>query len=223
MRVNSQSSADMRGVALTGTAFKPFNTSNEKLDLGTTSAKWNNSYISNAAYFGSSALGAIWYNSPEGVLEVGRAGSGTQRVQIGTTRIQPVTNLGMSLGYSNRKWDQLHCDTAYIGKYNKAANGHTTLPNGTIIQWGTFEMVVPKVQWGAASKTIKLPVTFPTRNAAAIATCAWNTSWGNTNSIDRITTATASPSTSEITVLAQTTVVLSADINFSFKWVAIGY
>lgn len=47
----------------------------------------------------------------------------------------------------------------YSGDYNRNMNGYTKLPNGFILQWGTFDVQgVQAYNWGI--KTVTLPTTF---------------------------------------------------------------
>jgi len=78
----------------------------------------------------------------------------------------------MNLGSPSFPWDDL-----WLGQHSKASNGHTKLPNGFILQWGTV------AAWagtgGSVYKRITLPISFSNTNYFIVANVVPQLSWDN--------------------------------------------
>lgn len=77
-------------------------------------------------------------------------------------RLEPLTGRDYDLGDPN-----YHFKDVWIGPCSKSTNGHTKLPNGMIMQWGT---VAGSMSNGFKQLWVNFPITFPNTCHAVICT-----------------------------------------------------
>lgn len=103
---------------------------------------------------------------------------------------------------------------------SKNPNGYTILPNGMILQWGSFTKGL--TAGGEDSAIITLPIQMNVFAIFSNVERDYNTN--NWTDIHYITVNSFSKSNSQIQVLfCDTARKLTSNRNFNFNWIAIGY
>lgn len=167
-------------------------------------------FLRNGGTIGGGYLGAFANG-----LVFGKDGIPDSRVQTlysgDINMFGPSVTKKVSLGYDTNAWKE-----AWIGSYLNASNGYTTLPNGFILQWGTYEDTSLNV---STYYNTTFPITFPTTLLNSfISAYAWD---NNSNVI--LTTARSTGSSNSYLQVRANSASNSTIVKWGFRWVAIGY
>ena len=112
----------------------------------------------------------------------------------------------------------------WAGDFSKSINGYTQLPNGYILQWGTFRTNFTTNTAGTTdTQTIYFPIQFPTKVLNVGCTVGKNANFGNATWTSVIS-ASAVPYVTGFSSEARINVTTgNATCNYDIQWVAIGH
>lgn len=112
----------------------------------------------------------------------------------------------------------------WAGDFSKSINGYTQLPNGYILQWGTFRTNFTTNTAGTTdTQTIYFPIQFPTKVLNVGCTVGKNANYGNATWTSVIS-ASAVPYVTGFSSEARINVTTgNATCNYDIQWVAIGH
>lgn len=115
--------------------------------------------------------------------------------------------------------NKTYVDSLASGTVSKTANGHLTLPNGLIIQWGTH--LTAMVRYNVA--TITFPIPFPNACFTVQLTArAVNVASGGTGVLENGIKLNGAPTTTSFGVYINTTGTSGGDPVYP-TWIAIGH
>ena len=121
-----------------------------------------------------------------------------------------------SLGSASSSWQDI-----FLSGCVKESTGYTKLPNGMIMQWGSYVHGIQGSYVYTPRITLPIAMNFI---AFADATCGWNSSEGSQSYCDIVlVNTTRLPSTNQISLNIKSTVSGLPLLNFQFMWFVIGF
>ena len=99
--------------------------------------------------------------------------------------------------------------------------GYTKLPNGLIMQWGSFDMSIGQSSY--VLQQVTLPLVYSNKIVSCFANAMWNNTDSGTGYIDNLITQCSTIAKSNITIGVRNFSGTSGIKNFKINWLTIGY
>ena len=125
---------------------------------------------------------------------------------------RPMVDNALDLGSSNYKWKNI-----YLSGVSKSKNGYTKLPNGLIMQWGTWVKTATETS-SSYTYTINFPTSFPSTCLMVVPYASAFSTKGNYHP-QCCASVMSDSSASDFKFKIATTI----DIRNELNWIAIGY
>ena len=120
------------------------------------------------------------------------------------------------LGHPNSPWADLH-----LSGVSKSQNGYTKLPNGMIMQWGTYnQYIVPR---GTHTTEITMPICYPKENLFSCANINYNYTKGSDSHIEHINVSVNRVNGDKLKIKAMDVSNLDVETTFEVFWFSLGY